>query len=85
MTKAVIDRFEGSVAILLLGDTAQRMEIDRKLLPKEAREGHWLEIEIRDGKVYRAELDQEETDKRKLSIAEKLERLRRGEQRQDKL
>jgi Protein of unknown function (DUF3006) len=78
MMKAVIDRFEGSVAVLLVGDVAERMNVARELLPKEAKEGQWLQIEIRDGQLYRAEMDQGETAKRRQRISEKLDRLRRG-------
>ena len=52
-----------------------------EIAAKEAKEGQWLQIEIRDGELYRAEMDQRETTKRRQRIAEKLERLRRREHR----
>lgn len=42
--KAVLDRFEGDKAVLLLGDEETAVNWPRNLLPAEAREGHviWL-------------------------------------------
>lgn len=42
--KAVIDRFEGDKAVLLLGDDETAVNWPRHLLPDGAREGHilWL-------------------------------------------
>jgi hypothetical protein len=79
MMKAVIDRFEGKFAVLLVGEDETRMEVLRKLLPKGSKEGHWLQVEIQDGAVMNASLDAEETARTKERIAEKLARLRSGE------
>jgi len=78
MTKAVIDRFEGTFAILLIGDDEQRMEVSRQRLPEEAKEGDWLQVEIQNGEVSSAVLDQDETAQVKKRIADKLARLRSG-------
>ncbi len=77
--KAVIDRFEGKFAILIVGDNEQRMNVPRKLLPKQSREGSWLQVELQNGEFVRAVLDEEETAKAKQRIAEKLAKLRRGD------
>ena len=77
--KAVIDRFEGDIAVLIVGDDEKRMEVSRKLLPKKAKEGHWLQVEIENGVIGGVIIDEEETNKAKLRIAEKLERLRQGD------
>jgi DNA polymerase III delta prime subunit len=79
MMKAVIDRFEGEYAILIVGDDEQRLNVSRKLLPKEAKEGHWLQLDIVGDEVSNIELDEQETEKAKQRIAEKLARLRRGD------
>lgn len=79
MMKAVIDRFEGKFAILIVGDNEQRMNVPRKLLPKQSREGSWLQVELQNGEFVRAVLDEEETAKAKQRIAEKLAKLRRGD------
>ncbi len=81
MIKAVLDRFEGTIAILLVGDASQKMDIARELLPGDVREGQWLQVDIQDGKIVRVVLDVAETSARKRRIAAKLDRLRRGEDR----
>lgn len=77
--KAVIDRFEGDLAVLIVGEEEQRMNVSRKLLPKQAKEGSWLQLEILDGMPYNMTLDDQETENVKQRIAEKLARLRRGD------
>lgn len=79
MMKAVIDRFEGEFAILSVGEDEQRINVLRKLLPKQTREGNWLQVEIQNGEVSSVVIDEEETAKAKQRIAEKLSRLRRGD------
>ncbi len=79
MMKAAIDRFEGKFAVLIVGEDEQRINVLRKLLPEGSREGSWLQVEIQNGEVVRAEMDEEETERAKQRIAEKLSRLRRGD------
>jgi hypothetical protein len=79
--KAVIDRFEGDWAVLLLEGGQERLNVPRGALPKKSKEGSWLQVEIEDGQVRKAILDEEETTRARERIAEKLERLRRGEHR----
>ena len=78
ITKAVIDHFEGELAVLLLGDNDERLVAPRKSLPCGAGEGQWLQVDVEDGVVVSAVIDEEETARAKQRIAEKLERLRRG-------
>ena len=80
MIKAVIDRFEGDIAVLLIGEKEERKEVLRKILPRKAKEGHWLQLDVEDGEVIKAVIDEDETTKTKERIAEKLARLRRGDQ-----
>lgn len=42
--KAVIDRFEGDKAILLLGDEEIQAVWPRKFLPDDAAEGHIVQV-----------------------------------------
>ncbi len=77
--KAVIDRFEGEFAVLIVGEDEQRVNVLKKLLPKLSKEGSWLQIEIQNDEVVSAAMDEEETANAKQRIAEKLERLRRGD------
>jgi len=77
--KAVVDRFEEDQAVLLVGDQEDQVVVDRALLPPGTREGDWLRVEVQDGVLIRAEIDEEETARMTTRIADKLDRLRRGE------
>jgi hypothetical protein len=77
--KAVIDRFEGPYAILLVGDDQYKLEVLKKSLPKGIKEGTWLKLEIEGTQVLGAIIDAEETEKARQRIAEKLAALRRGD------
>ncbi len=79
--KGVIDRFEGEHAILLLGENSERLIVPITSLPAETKEGDWLLLVIEAGVVKNAIIDEEETNKAKDRIAEKLAKLRRGEHR----
>ena len=82
MEKAVIDRIEGGQAILLIGEgeAERRVDAPRKCLPRGAREGAWLQVEMDGDRLVSAAIDEEETARAKQRILEKLERLRRGDQ-----
>ena len=77
-TKAVIDRFEGDFAILFVKENNQRLDVPRKSLPSNATEGSWLEVEVKDGKIVQAALDEQETEETRARIAAKFERLKKG-------
>ncbi len=77
--KAVVDRFEGKYAVLLLGEGERKLNVLRNLLPKQAKEGSWLQVEVENESILSAVLDEAETKNAKQRIAEKLERLRRGD------
>lgn len=82
-TKAVIDRFEGDKAVLLVGEEEDRLIVPRTLLPPRVKEGDWLQVDVEDDRVLSAAIDDDETASAKQRIAEKLARLRRGEHRED--
>ncbi len=65
--KAVIDRFEGDYAVVLFGDKEVKVDIPIKLLPREAREGSWLNITF--------EVDQEGTRKQEEKVKGLLDKL----------
>jgi len=67
--KAVIDRFEGSYAVVLIGTEETRVDLPVKLLPTEAREGSVLDISL--------ELDPEGEAERRKRIKTKLDRLKK--------
>jgi hypothetical protein len=80
-TKAVIDRYEGDKAVLLVGEEEDKLLVPRTSLPPGAKEGQWLQVDVEDDRVLSVALDEDETKKAKERIAEKLARLRRGENR----
>lgn len=81
--KAVVDPFEEDKAVLLVGEEGRQLIVDRRLLPAETKEGHWLKAELEGRVLARAEIDQAETDAAKARIASKLDELRRGEYLKD--
>ena len=76
--QAVIDRFEGDQAVLLLNDGQDQLIAPLKVLPHGAKEGDWLQIEIKNGEVVSAVIDEEQTSRAKQRIAEKLAKLRKS-------
>ncbi len=76
---AVIDRFEGEYAVILVGEMQRPYDIPRHRLPPAAREGDWLRIERIDNQIITVQLDPEATAAARQRILSKLERLRRGE------
>ncbi len=66
--KAVIDRFESNVAVLLVGADELKVDFPKKLLPKGSKEGSWLKVSI--------ELDQEGTAKQTEKIEGMLDKLK---------
>ena len=66
--KAVIDRFEGDFAVVLVGDKEIKVDVPRVLLPKKAKEGSWL--------MFSIELDPEGTEKQKEKISKLLNKLK---------
>ena len=48
---AVIDRFEGEYAVILVGEMQRPYDIPRHRLPPAAREGDWLRIERIDNQI----------------------------------
>jgi hypothetical protein len=51
MQLAVVDRFEGELAVLLVGDERQPFDVRRSHLPPGTREGQWLRVEISGGQL----------------------------------
>ncbi len=82
-TKAVIDRFEGDLAVILVGEEEDRLVVPLSSLPAGVEEGLWLQVEVEDDRLINAIVDEEETANAKQRIADKLARLRRGEHLED--
>ncbi len=67
--RASIDRFEGEVAVLLVGEEGTPVNVPRSDLPRDAEQGDVLRLE--------AVIEREETEERRESIRERIERLKR--------
>lgn len=76
---AVVDRFEGPYAILLIGESRRPLDVLRHQLPPHTREGSWLQIEVRDDQLVGAEIDTDATEAARQRIQDKQARLRRGD------
>jgi hypothetical protein len=77
-TKAIIDRFEGDTAVLLVGDEQDRLIVKKSSLPKGVKEGDWLQVEVKDDRVFSATTDPQGTADAKKRIQDKLNNLREG-------
>lgn len=75
--KAVIDRFEGSKAVLLVGSEQDRYVVEKSKLPATAKPGDWLKVDIRDDHIFSVEADKDETAAAEKRIAGKLDQLRK--------
>ena len=60
--KAVIDRFEGDLAVLILSDDEKRLNIPREVLPPKAKEGSWLTLDIIGGEPRNIKFDPQQTE-----------------------
>lgn len=77
--RAVVDRFEGPYAVLLIGDARRPMDVLRQHLPPHTREGSWLQVQVVDDQLVAAEIDDDATEAARRRIQEKQARLRRGD------
>ena len=77
--KAVVDRFEGSKAVLLLDDGKCQLVVPRSELPVGTRAGAWLQVDVKSNRLVSASLDPAETERVRKRIDDKLARLRRGD------
>jgi hypothetical protein len=66
--RAVIDRIEGKMAVVLMGDYEAKIDIPLADLPEGTKEGTCLKVHF--------EIDQDEEVNRRKRIEERLERLK---------
>ena len=66
---AVVDRFEGNKAVLLLADETKQSAFPRVCLPPETKEGDYLSIVI--------EIDEERTRQAEAEVKALLAKLRK--------
>jgi len=84
--KAVIDRFEGDLAVLLVEDSKQfTLPVSRAILPGGIKEGDHLQITLIDGLLAKATLDEEATKVSQSAIDQEVANLRRRSKGADKL
>ena len=78
MTRAVIDRIvDGEIAVILVGDDEQQFHYPAKNLPRGAREGSVLRVEVSCERIVALEVDRADTERTRQRIREKMEELRR--------
>jgi hypothetical protein len=82
MIKAVIDRIvDGKHAVLLVGESEEEQVVSCSLLPEGVDEGSWLNVQFEGDQVVSIEVDQDETEKRKRRIQDKMNSLRQRSKR----
>lgn len=59
MVRAVVDRLEGSKAVLLVGDKEQTVNFPKCFLPPATKEGQYLKINIEFDEVYTKQAEDE--------------------------
>ena len=59
MISAYLDRFEGNLAVLLLGEEEKKVNFPKAFLPEEVGEGDYLRIEISRDEEKTAEAEAE--------------------------
>ncbi len=69
LMRAVIDRFEGDLAVILLGDEEVQVELPARYLPEGAREGSILRVTF--------EVDAAETTDVRQRMQDRIDRLKR--------
>ncbi|MBI2842554.1 MAG: DUF3006 domain-containing protein [Armatimonadetes bacterium] len=69
--RAVVDRIEGAMAVLLVGEDQFRVVIPYKLMPEGTEEGSVLSIQM--------EIDSAATEDAKRRVRNLINRLSRGE------
>jgi hypothetical protein len=77
--KAVIDRFEGDFAVLILPEGDQRLNLPREVLPAKAKEGSRLTLDIIGGEPRNIKFDPQQTETTRERVAAKLAKLRKTE------
>lgn len=66
--RAVVDRFAGDYAVLLVGDDEVKVDFPKGLLPQGTEEGTWLKVSF--------EIDYTGTQRKKEEITNLLEKLK---------
>ena len=75
MERAVVDRIEEGMAVLLVGEDERELVVPLRDLPKGTEAGVWLRVLIEGGSLKQAQVDSETTRQRRARIQEKMDRL----------
>lgn len=77
-SKAVIENITKNSVVLLVGKREEEFHIPKKQMPRSLnyKVGDWLEVRIEGENIEVIKVDQEETNKVKRRIQEKMQRLR---------
>ena len=73
-----LDRLEGEFAIAY-SDDGSKFDIPKALVPKDAKQGARVRLQLKEGKVMMVKVDRKGTRSLDEKIKEKLERLKRGD------
>jgi hypothetical protein len=79
MQSAVIDRIEDEWAVVFLQNEQQPINVLLSVLPLGIKEGDYLQMEVHNGEIIRAEIDPDAKAEAERRIQAKLERLRHGD------
>ncbi len=75
--KAVVDRIEEGLFVLLVGEDEQEFIVPLERLPEGAKSGSWLRVEVEGSELTVPGIDQDEEEEAvKQRIEDKLARLR---------
>jgi hypothetical protein len=76
--RAVIDRIDAGIGVLLIGPAGDQHEVDASLLPEGARDGDVIEATVENDIVVAGPIDRELTDARRTDAQQRLSRIRKG-------
>lgn len=77
-TNGVLDRITNDkYATILVEDLGKEFILNKEELPIGSKEGTWFNLVIKDEKIKSLTINQELTESRKISIEEKMARLKK--------
>jgi hypothetical protein len=75
--RAVVDRIEdGDLAVVLVGDDEVEHIVPRNELPEGTEAGSVLRVDVEDGRIVNARLDDEDTEQTRQRVDDKMRKLR---------
>ncbi|WP_081831646.1 DUF3006 domain-containing protein [Geomicrobium sp. JCM 19038] len=75
--RAVLDRIEDGIAVLLVGKSEQEYHVKADELPEEATDGAVLDVQITNDQIVDIAINQEETANQKARISAKMNQLKK--------